>query len=129
MKKIKSFVLVLHLVFAVEILGAWNLAPETEEAFAEKESLVPQKIVEENEAALHEMAAKEEYAEMRIVEKEKSNEYYVVLNQNGQEEFERIQEEKRNGVCDIGQDRKGKGAGKNVRYWKRLWRQKPATRI
>lgn len=95
MKKIKSFVLVLHLVFAVEILGAWNLTPEAEETFAGTEACVPQKILDENDAALREMAAKEEYARIRTEEVEKSNEYYVILNQNGQEEFERIQEEKR----------------------------------
>lgn len=95
MKKMKTFILVLHLVFAVEILGAWNMTPEAEETFAEAEGSGPHNIEEENQVAVQEIAAKEDYVRLRTEEIEKSNEYYVIMNQNGQEEWERIQEDKR----------------------------------
>lgn len=89
MKKIKLVITILYVAFAVEILSAWNHTPETAETAAYSDSLNPQKVLDENEAALQELIAREEYAKCKTLEIEKSNEYYMVINSEEEEERDR----------------------------------------
>lgn len=89
MKKIKLVVTILYVAFAVEILGAWNHTPKTAETAAYSDSLNPQKVIDENQAALQELNAREEYAKCKTLEIEKSNEYYTVTNSEEEEERDR----------------------------------------
>lgn len=90
MKKIKIVVMILYVAFAVEILGAWSKSPRAQETAAYADTINPQKALEENQAVVAELEARTEYANMKMLEKEKCNVYYTVVN----EEEEKEQEEK-----------------------------------
>lgn len=95
MKKIKIFITILYVVFAVEILGAWRHLPEARETTAYADTLNPQMAVEENTAAAAEIAARTEYAQVKAAERERQNEYYAVTNLEDEKERDRKLEEER----------------------------------
>lgn len=95
MKRIKIIVMILYVAFVVEILGAWNDAPRVHETVVYADTMNPQRVVEENMAALQEMAARQEYAQMKMVEREKCNEYYTIVNSEEEAEWERFQQKER----------------------------------
>ncbi len=80
MKRLKICVTVLYMVFAAEVLGAWNHTPRAREAAAYAESMNTGMILEENRREVHELIAREEYARIRGEEMAGSNEYYAEMN-------------------------------------------------
>lgn len=89
MKKLKIIVIILYVAFVVEILGAWSGASEAQETMAYAQTMDSRMVVEENLAEAQELAAKEEYAKIRTEERERSNEYYEVINATQEEKNDR----------------------------------------
>lgn len=90
MKKIKLFTTVLYVMTAVELLGAWNNAPQVEETAAFQEVDLCLEAVEENRLAVQEIQAKIRYASKLAYETERSHENQAIQNQIDKEEWERI---------------------------------------
>ena len=88
MKRIKVFVMILYITFVVEILGAWSNTPKAKETAAFTVTVKPQMIMEENEAAATELAARVEYANIKAQERIKRNEYYSSINEEEEKERE-----------------------------------------
>ena len=95
MKRIKVFVMILYIMFVVEILGAWSNTPKAKETAAFTVAIKPQMIMEENEAAAEELAARVEYANIKAQERIKNNEYYSSVNEEEEREREyRLEKER-----------------------------------
>lgn len=95
MKRIKVFVMILYITFVVEILGAWSNTPKAKETAAFTVTVKPQMIMEENEAAAAELAARVEYANIKTQERIKRNEYYTSINEEEEKEREHRLEKER----------------------------------
>lgn len=96
MKRIKIIITILYVFFAAEIVGAWSNTPKAKETAAFSNSFNPRWIEEENEAAVEEIEARENYAQMKCLEREKSNEYYTVVNNKEEKEREQLREKEEN---------------------------------
>lgn len=97
MKKIRVITTILYMVFAVEILSAWEHKPEALEAAAFTQTIIYGEVEGENELAVQEMEARAEYARIKTAEREKSNEYCALENQLEEEKHDQWleKEEKR----------------------------------
>lgn len=89
MKKIRVITTILYMVFAVEILGAWDNKPEALEAAAFTQTIIYDEVESENELAVRELEARAEYSKIKMAEWERSNEYYALENQLEEEKHER----------------------------------------
>ena len=90
MKKIKIITTVLYLVTAVEILSAWDNTSQVKETAAYSEVTLLQCVEDENRLAVQQLVAKEEYAKMKTLERERSNEYVALENKLDEEERDRL---------------------------------------
>lgn len=90
MKKIKLFTTVLYVVTAVELLGAWNNAPQVEETAAFQEVDLCLEAEEENRLTVLEIEAKIRYANKMAYETERSHENQAIENQIDKEEWDRL---------------------------------------
>lgn len=92
MKKIRVITTILYMVFAVEILSAWNTKPDALEAAAYTQTIVYGEVEGENELAVQEMEARAEYAKIKTAELERCNEYKALDNRLEEEERDRLRE-------------------------------------
>lgn len=90
MKKIKLFTTVLYVMTAVELLGAWNNAPQVEETAAFQEVDLCMEAKKENYLAALEIQAKIQYADRMACETERNHENQAIQNQIDKEEWERL---------------------------------------
>lgn len=90
MKKIKLFTTVLYVMTAVELLGAWNNAPQVEETAAFQEVDLCMEAKKENRLAALEIQAKIQYADRMACETERNHENQAIQNQIDKEEWERL---------------------------------------
>lgn len=74
MRRIRIITTVLYMVFAVEILSAWEKKPNAVEAAAFTQTIVYGEVEGENQLAVQELAARAEYAKMKTLERERCNE-------------------------------------------------------
>lgn len=88
MRKIRMITTVLYMVFAVEIVSAWEKKPNAIEAAAFTQTIVYGEVEGENQLALQELEARAEYAKMKTLERERCNEYCALENHLEEEEHE-----------------------------------------
>lgn len=89
MKKVRIITMILYMVLAVEILSAWNNPSNAKETAAYSQVIEYREVEDENRLAVQELIAREEYAEIKMNEMEKNNEYCARENEVEEEARDR----------------------------------------
>lgn len=92
MKRIKCIITIVYVAVAVQILGAWDQAPNAQEAAAISDTANPQLAVDENLKEKQKLEEMKRVSDIRLAEQVESNVFHSISNAIEEEQNEEARE-------------------------------------